>query len=142
MKQPASIHYYLAKTEPSVYSIEDLKGDKKTVWDGVTNPQAVRAIREMQPGDRVFIYHSGGVSAIVGLAQVLSAGRPDPKNPKSAVVDLEFLSQLDSPVTLAEVKQAKIFDDWALVRQGRLSTMAVPEKFVSWMRDKYPKAKI
>jgi len=96
----------------------------------------------MQPGDRVFIYHSGGVSAIVGLALVLSPGRPDPKNPKSAVVDLEFLLQLDSPVTLAEVKQSKIFDDWALVRQGRLSTMLVPEKFVSWIREKYPKAGI
>lgn len=142
MKHPTSIRYYLAKTEPSVYSIDDLQRDKKTVWDGVTNPQAVRAIMEMQPGDRVFIYHSGGVSAIVGLAQVLSAGRPDPKNPKSAVVDLEFLMQLDSPVTLADVKQSKMFDDWALVRQGRLSTMLVPEKFVSWVREKNPKAGI
>jgi predicted RNA-binding protein with PUA-like domain len=96
----------------------------------------------MQPGDRVFIYHSGGVSAIVGLAQVLSPGRPDPKNPKSAVADLEFLMQLDPPVTLAEVKRSGLFDDWALVRQGRLSTMAVPEKFVSWIREKYPKTKI
>jgi predicted RNA-binding protein with PUA-like domain len=142
MKHPASMHYYLAKTEPSVYSIEDLKRDKKTVWDGVKNPQAVAAIKEMQPGDRVFIYHSGGVSAIVGLAGVVSPGRPDPKNPKSAIVDLEFLQQLDSPVTLAEVKQAKTFDDWALVRQGRLSTMRVPEKFVEWIREKFPKAGI
>jgi predicted RNA-binding protein with PUA-like domain len=142
MKHPTSIRYYLAKTEPSVYSIDDLKRDKRTVWDGVVNPQAVRAIKEMQPGDRVFIYHSGGVSAIAGLALVLSAGRPDPKNPKSAVVDLEFLLELDSPTTLAEVKQTKMFDDWALVRQGRLSTMLVPDKFVSWMREKHPKAGI
>jgi predicted RNA-binding protein with PUA-like domain len=82
------------------------------------------------------------VSSIVGLALVLSPGRPDPKNPKSAVVDLEFLLQLDSPVPLAEVKQTKMFDDWALVRQGRLSTMLVPEKFVTWIRGKYPKAGI
>jgi predicted RNA-binding protein with PUA-like domain len=142
MKHSTPIHYYLAKSEPSVYSIDDLQRDKKTVWDGVTNPQAVRALKEMQPGDRVFFYHSGGFSAIVGLALVLSAGRPDPRNPKSAIVDLEFLSKLDSPVTLAEVKQSKMFDDWALVRQSRLSTMAAPEKFVSWMRDKFPKAKI
>jgi predicted RNA-binding protein with PUA-like domain len=140
MKHPNSTRYFLAKTEPSVYSIEDLKRDGKTVWDGVKNPQAVNAIKEMQPGDRVFIYHSGGVSAIVGIAEVLSPGRPDPKIPKSAVVDLQFHSQLDSPVTLAEVKQAKTFDDWALVRQGRLSTMLVPDKFVDWMREKYPKA--
>jgi predicted RNA-binding protein with PUA-like domain len=137
-----SMHYFLAKTEPSVYSIDDLKRDKKTVWDGVKNPQAVNAIKEMQPGDRVFIYHSGGVSSIVGVAQVLSPGRPDPKNPKSAVVDLEFLLELDAPVTLAEVKQSKMFDDWALVRQGRLSTMPVPEKFVDWIREKFPKSRI
>jgi len=142
MKHPESYRYYLAKTEPSVYSIGDLKRDKKTVWDGVTNPQAVRAIQDMQPGDRVFIYHSGGVSAIVGLALVLSPGRPDQKNPKSAVVDLEFLLELNTPVTLAEVKQSKEFDDFALVRQGRLSTMLVPEKFVAWIREKYPKAGI
>jgi predicted RNA-binding protein with PUA-like domain len=96
----------------------------------------------MQPGDRVFIYHSGGVSAIVGLALVLSAGRPDPNSPKSAVVDLQFLAALDSPVSLAEIKQSHQFDDWALVRQSRLSTMLVPDKFVAWMREKFPQAKI
>jgi predicted RNA-binding protein with PUA-like domain len=142
MKDSTLIHYYLAKTEPAVYSIDDLRRDGKTVWDGVVNPQAVRAIKDMQPDDRVFIYHSGGVSAIVGLALVLSAGRPDPKNPKSAIVDLQFLAALDIPVTLAEVKQSKEFDDWALVRQSRLSTMLVPQKFVTWIRKKYPKAAI
>ncbi len=82
--------YFLAKTDPETYSLEDLEREKRTIWDGVTNPQAVKAIREMRPGDRVFIYASGGGSAVVGLANVLTAGRPDPKNPKSAVVDLEF----------------------------------------------------
>lgn len=142
MKHPTPIHYFLAKTEPGVYSIDDLKRDKKTLWDGVTNPQAVRAIKDMQPGDRVFLYHSGGVSAIVGLSLVLSAGRADPNNPKSAVVDLEYLATLDSPVTLAEIKQSKRFDDWALVRQSRLSTMPVPENFLSYLREKFPKAGI
>ena len=134
--------YFLAKTDPETYSIDQLEKEKKTVWDGVTNPQAVRAIREMRPGDKVFIYHSGGLSAIVGLARVVSEPRPDPKNPKSAVVDLEFLGRIEPPVSLAEIKQSKLFDDWALVRQGRLSTMAAPESFVEWMRKKYPKAKI
>ena len=69
---------------------------------------------------------------------MVSPGRPDPKNPKSAVVDLEFLQQFDTPVTLAEVKQSKEFDDFALVRQGRLSTMLVPEKFVAWVQEKQP----
>jgi predicted RNA-binding protein with PUA-like domain len=134
--------YYLAKTDPDTYSIDDLEREHKTAWDGVTNPQAVRTIREMRPGDRVFLYHSGGMSAVVGMAMVRSESRPDPKNPKSAVVDLEFGGRLDPPVTLAEIKQSKEFDDWALVRQGRLSTMAAPEKFVAWMRKRYPKARI
>jgi len=134
--------YYLAKTEPSTYSIGDLEREKQTIWDGVTNPQAVRAILSMRPGDRMFLYHSGGESAIVGLAKVLSAGRPDPKNPKSAVVDLAFLSRLDPPTSLAEVKQSGRFQDWALMRQGRLSTMAAPAEFVDWMRKRYPGQKI
>ena len=134
--------YFLAKTDPDTYSIDDLEREHKTAWDGVTNPQAVRAIREMRPGDRIFLYHSGGMSAVVGMANVRSESRPDPKNPKSAVVDLEFAGRLDPPVTLADIKQSKQFDDWALVRQGRLSTMAAPEKFVAWMRKRYPKARI
>ena len=126
--------YYLAKTEPSVYSIDDLERDGTTVWDGVTNPQAVKAIRAMRPGDRVYIYHSGGVSAVVGIAKVKAAGREDPKNPKSAVADLEYEGRVDPPVTLAEIKQSGKFNDWALVRQGRLSTMEVPENFVEWVK--------
>ena len=134
--------YFLAKTDPDTYSIDDLEREHKTAWDGVTNPQAVRTIREMRPGDRVFLYHSGGMPGVVGMATVRSESRPDPKNPKSAVVDLEFTGRLDPPVMLAEIKQSKQFDDWALVRQGRLSTMAAPEKFVAWMRKRYPNARI
>jgi predicted RNA-binding protein with PUA-like domain len=136
------MRYFLAKTDPDTYSIDDLEREKKTAWDGVTNPQAVRAIREMRPGDRVFIYHSGGVSGVVGMAAVRSEPRDDPKNPKSAVMDLEFLGRLEPPVSLAEIKQSGEFADWALVRQGRLSTMAAPDKFVQWMRARYPKSKI
>ena len=134
--------YFLAKTDPDTYSIDDLEREHKTLWDGVNNPQAVRAIREMRPGDRVFIYHSGGNSAIVGLATVRSEGRDDPKNPKSAIADFEFAGRLEPPTTLAEIKASQRFNDWALVRQGRLSTMAAPEKFVEWMRKRYPGAKI
>jgi predicted RNA-binding protein with PUA-like domain len=134
--------YFLAKTDPDTYSIGDFERDKRTTWDGVTNAQAVRAIREMKPGDRVFLYHSGGESAVLAMANVVSESRTDPNNPKSAVVDLTFAGKLDPPTTLAEIKQSGKFDDWALVRQSRLSTMAAPEKFVEWMRKKYPKAKI
>ncbi len=136
------MNYFLAKTDPGTYSLDDLEREKRTIWDGVTNPQAVKAIREMRPGDRVFIYASGGGSAVVGLANVLTVGRPDPKNPKSAVVDLEFAARLEPPTTLAEIKQSQKFNDWALVRQGRLSTMSAPDSFVTWMRTRYPKAKI
>jgi predicted RNA-binding protein with PUA-like domain len=138
--------YFLAKTDPETYSIDQFEREHKTVWDGVTNPQAVRAIKDMRPGDRVFIYHSGGsakdASGVVGMAVVKAEGRPDPRNPKSAVADFEFAGRLEPPTTLAEIKQSKKFDDWALVRQGRLSTMAAPDKFVEWMRQRYPKAHI
>jgi predicted RNA-binding protein with PUA-like domain len=134
--------HFLAKTDPETYSIEDLAREKRTTWDGVKNPQALRAVREMRPGDTVFIYHSGGGSAVVGLARVASAPRPDPKNAKLAVVDLEFLRRLDPPTTLAEIKASGLFGDWALVRQGRLSTMSAPAAFVSWMRKLHAKAGI
>ncbi len=140
------MNYYLAKTDPETYSLNDFEREKRTVWDGVTNPQAVKSIRAMRPGDRVFIYHSGshaeGGSGVVGLAKVLREGRADPKNPKSAVAELEFVGRLEPPTTLAEIKESHKFDDWALVRQGRLSTMPAPEDFVAWMRMRYPKAKI
>jgi predicted RNA-binding protein with PUA-like domain len=131
------MRYFLAKTDPDTYSLDDLEREHRTVWDGVTNPQAVRAIREMSPEDRVFVYHSGGVSGVVGLAAVRSEPKDDPKNPKSAVVELEFLMRLDPPATLAEIKNSGLFADWALVRQSRLSTMAAPEAFVEWMRKRY-----
>ena len=126
--------HFLAKTDPEAYSLADLEREKKTVWDGVKNPQALRAIQSMSPGDKVFVYHSGADAAVVGLARVASAPRPDPTNPKLTVVEFEFVGRLPAPVTLAEIKQSKKFDDWALVRQGRLSTMAAPETFVEWMR--------
>ena len=95
----------------------------------------------MKPSDIVFIYPLGGVSSVVRMATVKSHSATI-ENPQSAVVDLEFAGRLDSPVTLAEIKQSGKFDDLALVRQGRLSTMAVPEKFVAWIRARNPKGTI
>jgi predicted RNA-binding protein with PUA-like domain len=132
------MQYFLAKTEPSSYSIDQFQKEKGTSWDGVRNPQALRAIRDMHPGDRIFIYHSGGESSVVGLAKVVSESRPDPKNEKSSTVDLEFALKLPEPVTLKEIKESHLFDDWALVRQSRLSTMHAPEEFVAWMRKRFP----
>jgi predicted RNA-binding protein with PUA-like domain len=136
------MNYFLAKTDPETYSIEDLERDRKTVWDGVRNPQALRAIREMRPGDRVFIYHSMSEAAVVGMAAVASEPRPDPKDPKLVVVDFEFLARLDTPTTLREIKESHLFDDWSLVRQSRLSTMPAPKAFAEWMRKKHGKTKI
>jgi predicted RNA-binding protein with PUA-like domain len=136
------MQYFLAKSEPASYSIDQLKADKKTTWDGVKNPQALRAIREMRPGDHVFIYHSGGESEVVGMAKVVSEPRADPKDEKSVTIDLEFLSKLQTPVKLKEIKESHLFDDWALVRQSRLSTMQAPSAFVSWMKKRFPGEKI
>jgi len=134
--------YFLAKTDPETYSLADLERDKKTVWDGVRNAQALRAIKEMKPSDKVFVYHSGGESAIVGLAEITSAPRPDPKDPKLTVVDFAYAGRIDPPVTLSEIKSSGQFNDWALVRQSRLSTMPAPEEFVKWMRKKNPRMKL
>ncbi|MBL8174775.1 MAG: EVE domain-containing protein [Bryobacterales bacterium] len=134
--------YFLAKTDPDTYTIDHLESDQRTAWDGVANPQAVRAIRSMQPGDIVFVYHSGGESAIVGLMTVLSPPRDDPRNPKSAIVDVQFLCRLPSPTTLSAIKQCNLFADWSLVRQSRLSTMSAPQSFVQWMRSRYPGVEI
>jgi predicted RNA-binding protein with PUA-like domain len=133
------MNYFLAKTDPETYSIDDLERERKTVWDGVRNPQALRAIKAMQPGDKVFFYHSMGNAAIVGMVKVASTPRADPKDHRLTVVDFEFLARLEPPTTLREIKDSKLFDDWSLVRQSRLSTMAAPDAFVEWMRHRYPK---
>ena len=75
--------YFLAKTDPETYSIDDLESDGTTEWDGVRNPTAVNAIKTMKPGDRVIIYHSQGQAAVVGLAEVVSDPRPDANDAKS-----------------------------------------------------------
>ena len=128
--------YFLAKTDPKTYSIDDLERDRTTVWDGVRSAAALLAIRAMHPDDEVLIYNSQGEAAIVGLAQVVSEPRPDPNDPKSWVVDIAFMRRFNQPITLHEIKESHLFDDWALVRQGRLSTMSVPENVVAWLKEK------
>ena len=128
--------YFLAKTDPKTYSIEDLERDKTTVWDGVRSAAALLAIRAMHPKDEVLIYHSQGEAAIVGLARVVSEPRLDPNDPKSWVVDMVFVRRFSQPITLHEIKESHLFDDWALVRQGRLSTMSVPENVLAWLEEK------
>jgi predicted RNA-binding protein with PUA-like domain len=127
--------YFLAKTDPETYSIVHLAQEKTTTWDGVRSAQAVQVIQTMRPDDEVFIYHSKGEAALVGLSRVLSEPRPDPLNSKSWVVDIEFIRYLKRPVTLREIKESHLFDTWSLVRQSRLSTMSMPDEFVAWLQE-------
>ncbi len=111
---------YLLKTEPTVYSFADLERDQNTTWDGVTNPVAVKHLREMKPGDRLVIYETGDHKSAVGTAAVLSVDASDPKTP---LVKIKAGKPLAKAVTLAEVKADKLFADSPLVRQGRLSVV-------------------
>ena len=126
--------YFLAKTYPDTYSLDDLKREGKTVWDGVRNPAAVNAIKTMKPGDTVIVYHTGGQKAVVGLAEVVSEPRPDKNDERSWVADFKYLKHAKKQVTLKEIKESHKFDDWALVRMGRLSTMSAPPAFWTWLQ--------
>ncbi len=132
------MQYFLSKTEPESYSIKQLQSDSKTVWDGVRNAQALKTIRSMRLHDRIFIYHSGGQSAIVGLASAASNPRTDPQDEKLTVIDYQFLALFANPVSLHEIKETHLFDDWSLVRQSRLATMPVPDSFLQWIRARLP----
>lgn len=124
--------FWLLKTEPEAYSYADLERDESTVWDGVSSNAALKNIRDMRPGDLALIYHSGDERQAVGLAEVTRVPYADPRlgDPKLAVVDVKALRRLAKPVTLAEVKADPAFADFALVRQSRLSVVAVtPEQW-------------
>ena len=112
--------YYLLKTEPTGYSFVDLQRDSVTEWDGVSNPVALRNLRQMKPGMKLIIYETGDVKSAVGTAVVVSVNNEDPKNP---VVRLKAGKALSRPVTLAEMKADRVFADSPIVRQGRLSVV-------------------
>jgi predicted RNA-binding protein with PUA-like domain len=111
---------YLLKTEPSTYSFADLQKDNATVWDGVSNPVALRNLAKMQPGDRLVIYHTGDEKSAVGTATVVAVDASDLKNPQ---IKIKAGKPIPKPVSLAEVKSNKLFADSPLVRQGRLSVV-------------------
>ena len=115
---------YLLKTEPTVYSFADLQRENTTVWDGVTNPVALKNLRAMKPGDQLIIYHTGDEKSAVGTATVVSLDASDPKSP---LVKIKVGKPLSRPVTLAEVKANKLFADSPLVRQGRLSVVPLTD---------------
>jgi predicted RNA-binding protein with PUA-like domain len=123
---------WLLKTEPGEYSYDQLEREGRARWDGVSNPVALRHLREMKAGERAFVYHTGAEKAVVGQAEVVTAARPDPraKNPRLVVVELEARGRLARPVTLAEIKSLPVFAGSPLVRQGRLSV--VPLDAAQW----------
>lgn len=120
---------WLVKTEPDDYSFQDLQKAGRDVWDGVRNHAALKHMRAMKVGDEVFVYHTGNVRSIVGLARVVAEAYPDPQadDEKWVVVDLEAVTPLPRPVSLAEIKADPAFSDWELVRISRLSVMPVPD---------------
>jgi predicted RNA-binding protein with PUA-like domain len=122
--------YYLLKTEPSEYSFADLQRDKATVWDGVSNPVAVRNLREMKPGAQLVVYHTGDERTVVGTAKVISV---DDANPKKPEVEVQAGKPLAKPVSLAEIKASKLFTDSPLVRQGRLSVVPLTAAQYQWL---------
>jgi predicted RNA-binding protein with PUA-like domain len=111
---------YLLKTEPTEYSFADLQRDKETVWDGVTNPVAVRNLRTMTPGTRLVIYETGDHKTAVGTASVVSVDAADQKKP---TVKIKAGKTLAKPVSLAEIKANELFADSPLVKIGRLSVV-------------------
>lgn len=126
--------YWLAKTEPDSFSYSDLVKLGKDKWNGVRNFIALRHMRQMQPGDLVFIYHTGKEKAIIGIAEVTSLPYPDPEAEDSRFIVVDIIPQrsLERPVTLKEIKTSQQFGDWELVTQSRLSVMPVSPE--NWQR--------
>jgi predicted RNA-binding protein with PUA-like domain len=125
--------HYLLKTEPSEYSFADLLKDGTTVWDGVTNPAAVKNLREMPKGAKLVIYHTGAEKQAVGLATVLSVVATDPRSPR---VEIKAGRPLAKAVTLAELKSSDRFKDSPLVRQGRLSVVPLTASQYAWITER------
>jgi predicted RNA-binding protein with PUA-like domain len=122
------VAYWILKTDADTYPFDQLERERRAVWDGVTNALALKHIRSMAPGDTALIYHSNVGKELVGLARIVSAPYPDPKqkDPKLVVVDLEADRRLPSRVPLAAIKADPAFSDLGLVRMSRLSVIPVP----------------
>ena len=122
--------HWLFKTEPSVYSYQQLVKDKKTMWDGVANNLALKNLKDIKKGEQVFIYHTGDEKAAVGVAKALGGAYADPSkgDPKLLVVDIEAVRALARSVTLAQVKAHPKLKNFDLVRNSRLSIMKVTDE--------------
>lgn len=124
--------HYLLKSEPDAYSFTDLERDGETVWDGVTNPVAVKHLREMKPGDKLIIYHTGKERQAIGTAVVASVDSSDPKNPR---VIIRVGKRLANHRTLNSMKTHRAFSDSPLVKQGRLSVVPLTSEQYDWLTE-------
>jgi predicted RNA-binding protein with PUA-like domain len=125
------MHYFLAKTDPDTYSIDDFAKEGETLWDGVHNNAAILFIQQMHPGDMVYIYESMSTKAIVGLAEVTSEPFLNTADPRrSWAVTMKLIKKYNSPLSLATIKATPSLANFALVRQSRLSVMPVPADIV------------
>jgi len=123
---------YLLKTEPEKYSYDDLVRDGETVWDGISNNQALLTLRNMKKGDKLVIYHSNVGKAAVGTAKVVSVDASDPKNP---VVRIQPVKRLKKEKPLAEIREAEEFQDSPMFRQFRLSVVPLTEEQYRWLTE-------
>jgi predicted RNA-binding protein with PUA-like domain len=121
--------YFLFKTEPDAYSFDDFLRDKETNWDGVTNPTAVKHLREMKPATQWIFYHTGDERTAVGTGSVVSV---DAANPKVPVVRVKVGKRLKTPKSLDQIKAEAIFRDSPLVRIGRLSVVPLTREQWDW----------
>ncbi len=125
----ASMAYFLFKSEPDVYSFDDLLRDQETIWDGVTNPTAVKHLREMKAGTKWIFYHTGDEKTAVGTGTVVSV---DPTDPKVPIVQVKAGARLEHPKTLAAIKAEKLFATSPLVLIGRLSVVPLTQEQWNW----------
>ncbi|HXE11250.1 MAG TPA: EVE domain-containing protein [Bryobacteraceae bacterium] len=121
---------YLLKTEPSAYSFENLQRDKETIWDGVTNPVALKNLRGMKAGDKLIVYHTGDERRAIGTATVSSVDTADTKNP---AVRIRAGKPISQPKSLTEIKASSLFADSPLVTQGRLSVVPLNDRQFAWL---------
>ncbi len=128
------MNLWLFKQEPESYSFSDLESEGKTTWDGVANPLALKYLRQISKGDKVYFYHTGKEKSVIGEMTISNGPKQDPNSddPKLVVVEVVPSKRLKNPVSLDRIKQDSFFADWELVRIPRLSVMPVTK--AQWER--------